>query len=150
ALPTAATPQDRLALLEARDDALDMLRRPGDRLEGLAELSAVAEALWDAHLEMKVQLRRAAAFRLSEDWDPAAELARRVRARAREEGDGPVELAASLELGQALVHVPLGEAFSLSTHEVDLDAAEEAYRGAATLAEQLEDQTSLAGGLRGL
>jgi DNA-binding NarL/FixJ family response regulator len=73
-----------------------------------------------------------------------------VRSRAREEGDRPVELAASLELGQALIHVPLGEAFSVSTHEVDLDAAEEAYEGAAELAEELEDQTSLAGAIREL
>src|SRR5207247_689727 len=59
ALPIAATPQDRLALLQARDQALDMLRRPADRLTGLAELAALAEALGDASLEMDVQLRRA-------------------------------------------------------------------------------------------
>ena len=34
ALPSAATSQERLDLLEARDRALDMLRRPSDRLEG--------------------------------------------------------------------------------------------------------------------
>ena len=34
ALPQASTPQERLDLLIARDDALAMLRRPGDRLEG--------------------------------------------------------------------------------------------------------------------
>jgi DNA-binding CsgD family transcriptional regulator len=150
ALPTASTPQDRLALLQARDDALDMLRRPSDRLEGLAEIAALAEALGDAHLEMEVQLRRAAALRLSEDWDQAAELARGIRRRAREEGDRRIELAACLELGQALVHVPLGEAFSISTHDVDLDAADEAYRRAEELAEELEDQTSLAGAIREL
>src|SRR5439155_19469819 len=134
ALPTASTPQDRLALLQARDDALDMLRRPSDRLEGLAEIAALAEALGDAHLEMEVQLRRAAALRLSEDWDQAAELARGIRRRAREEGDRRIELAACLELGQALIHVPLGQAFSISTHDVGLDVADDAYRRAGALA----------------
>src|SRR6266542_3899579 len=36
ALPCAPAAQDRVALLQARDEALDMLRRPEDRLEGQA------------------------------------------------------------------------------------------------------------------
>ena len=67
ALPSAATPQERVDLLEARDRALDMLRRPSDRLEGLAELAALAEALGDSHLELDVRLRRAAALRGAEE-----------------------------------------------------------------------------------
>src|SRR2546426_2589703 len=49
ALPSAATSQERLDLLEARDRAFAMLRRPTDRLEGLAELAALADALGDSH-----------------------------------------------------------------------------------------------------
>ncbi len=150
ALPSASNSQDRLALLQARDEALDMLRRSNDRLQGLAELAALAEAMGDAHLEMEVQLRRAAALRLSEEWDQAGELARGIRREAGDRGDRRVELAAYLELGQALVHVPLGEAFSISPIDVDLDAAEEAYLGAAELAEELKDEASLAAANREL
>jgi DNA-binding NarL/FixJ family response regulator len=150
ALPIASNPQDRLSLLQARDDALDMLRRPSDRLEGLAELAALAEALSDTHLEMEVQLRRVAALRLSEDWDQAANLARGVRGRATQAGDRRAELAACLELGQALLHVSLGEGFTISPHDADLDASEEAYRAAVELAEQLGDETSLAAAVREL
>ena len=89
ALPSAASSQERLDLLEARDRALDMLRRPSDRLEGLAELAALAEALGDSHLELDVRLRRAAALRTAEEYDRAAQLAREVRDarhRARRSG----------------------------------------------------------------
>jgi DNA-binding NarL/FixJ family response regulator len=148
-LPTASTPQDRLALLQARDEALDMLRRPNDRLEGLAELAALAEALGDAHMEMDVQLRRAAALRRSQEFDQAATLARRIRARANEQGDGTAELAACLELGQDLLESDLGEAYSLP-HDVDPEGAEEAFLRAVELAEQLDDQPSLAAAHREL
>ncbi len=93
ALPAASGTQDRVALLTARDQALGMLRRSADRLEGLAELAALAEALGDSHLELDVKLRRAATFRVAEEEDQAAELAssrprscaraRRPRSRAR-------------------------------------------------------------------
>jgi tetratricopeptide (TPR) repeat protein/DNA-binding CsgD family transcriptional regulator len=149
-LPIASTPQDRLALLQARDQALDMLRRSGDRLEGLAELAALAEALGDERLEMDVQLRRAAALRLSDEWDQAAELARGVRQRAGESDDRQTELAACLELGQALLRVPLGEGFTISSRDADLEAAEEAYLRAVDIADQLGDDSSLAGALREL
>ena len=112
ALPAASAPQERVALLDARDEALGMLRRTADRLEGLAELAALAEALGDSHLELDVKLRRAAALRVSEDEDRAAELAREVRALAVERGDRAAELAACLELGQDLLRAPLGESFS--------------------------------------
>jgi DNA-binding CsgD family transcriptional regulator len=150
ALPQAATPQERLGLLTARDDALAMLRRPGDRLEGLSELAALAEALGDPHLDLDVTLRRAAALRLSQQEDRAAELAARVRRLAVEREDRAAELAACLELGQALVHAGLGEGFTPSAAEVDLDAAEEAYRRAAQLAEELDDTSMLAATTREL
>jgi hypothetical protein len=149
-LPIATTPQDRLALLQARDQALDMLRRSADRMEGLAELAALAEALGDERLEMDVQLRRAAAMRLSDEWDQAAQLARDVRRRAGESKDLQTELAACLELGQALLRVPLGEGFTVSSLDSDLDGAEEAYLRAAAIAEQLGDDSSLAGAVREL
>src|SRR5688572_27731232 len=150
ALPQAATPQERLGLLTARDDALAMLRRPGDRLEGLSELAALTEALGDPHLDLDVTLRRAAALRLSQQEDGAAELATRVRALAVERGDLAAELAACLELGQALLHAGLGEGFTPSAAENDLDAAEETYLRAAALAEELGDTSMLAASTREL
>ena len=78
ALPSAAGPSQRVKLLEARDRAFEMLRRPADRLQGLAELSALAEALGDTELELDVR-RRAASFRMLEDEQVAVALAREVR-----------------------------------------------------------------------
>jgi DNA-binding NarL/FixJ family response regulator len=150
ALPIASAAEDRVSLMVARDDALDMLRRPGDRLEGLAEIAALAEALGDSHLELDVLLRRAAALRVSEEEEPAAELAREVRGLAVERGDRPAELAACLELGQALLRSPLGDSFTAPAQDVDLDGAEEAYRRAVELAEELGDVAALAGATREL
>jgi tetratricopeptide (TPR) repeat protein/DNA-binding CsgD family transcriptional regulator len=148
ALPSAATPQERLDLLEARDRALDMLRRPSDRLEGLAELAALAEALGDSHLELDVRLRRAAALRTAEEYDRAAQLAREVRELAAERQDRSAELAACMELGQDLVHATVGEAFTPVEREVDLDGADEAFRRAIDLARELGDDPTLAAALR--
>ena len=103
AQPVASTASDRVALLQLQDDALDMLRRPAQRLEGLAQLSALVEALGDSHLELEVMLRRAAALRLSDDHERAAELAIRIQERASQQQDTEAELAASLELGQNLL-----------------------------------------------
>jgi DNA-binding NarL/FixJ family response regulator len=139
ALPNVSTSQDRRNLLVARDDAYASLRNTVDRLEGLAELAALVEALGDSGLELDVQLRRAAALRFSKDEDGAAELARRVRARAAELGDTGTELRACLELGQALYRSSLGESFGAAGKEVDLDGAEEAFRAAIALAERLGD-----------
>jgi DNA-binding CsgD family transcriptional regulator/tetratricopeptide (TPR) repeat protein len=149
ALPAASAAQDRVALLTAQDDALDMLRRPADRLDGLAELAALAEALGDSHLELDVKLRRAAALRVSEEEDRAAELARSVRTVAAERGDRRAELAACLELGQDLLRSPLGESFG-APGEVDLDGAEEAYKRACELAQELGDVAALAPAVREL
>ncbi|HJR52614.1 MAG TPA: AAA family ATPase, partial [Gemmatimonadota bacterium] len=150
ALPQAATPQERLGLLTARDDALAMLRRPADRLEGLSELAALVEALGDPAVDLDVTLRRSAALRLSQQEDLAADLASRVRTLAVERGDRAAELAACLALGQAVLHAGLGEGFTPSAAEVDLDAAEEAYARAAELAEALGDRQMLAAATREL
>jgi DNA-binding CsgD family transcriptional regulator/tetratricopeptide (TPR) repeat protein len=148
ALPSAASPQERLDLLEARDRAFDMLRRPTDRLEGLAELAALAEALGDSHLELGVRLRRAAALRTAEEHDRASTLAREVRELAAERVDPEAELAACMELGQDLLRATAGEAFAPAAREVDLDGAEEAFRAAIDLARVLGDDATLASALR--
>ncbi len=148
ALLVVSTPADRRVLLATRDDAYAVLRRTGERLDGLTELAALAEAMHDPEIELDVQLRRASALRMSHDEDAAAELARRVRARAAERGDAAMELRATLELGQAILRSPLGESFGGAAIEVDLDAADEAYRRAIELAEQLHDDRSLAAALR--
>src|SRR5205823_4572449 len=69
ALPVVAGASDRLSLLCVRDEALAMLRRPSERLEGLAELNALTEALGDPSRERDVMLRRAAALRSADDED---------------------------------------------------------------------------------
>src|SRR4029450_6039690 len=106
---------------------------------GLTELAALAEAMRDPEVELDVQLRRASALRMSHDEDAAADLARRVRARANERGDTATELRAAREPGQALLRSALGESYGGSAVEIDLDAAEEAYRRAVELAEQRGD-----------
>lgn len=148
ALPVVATPADRRLLLATRDDAYAILRRTGERLDGLTELAALAEAMRDPAIELDVQLRRASALRMSHDEDAAAELARRVRTRAAERGDAALELRATLELGQALLRSPLGESFGGAAQEIDIDGADEAYRRAIVLAEQIHDDQSLAAALR--
>lgn len=150
ALPIVSSPEVRRMLLTARDDAYAALRRSADRLDGLAELAALVEALRDTALEFDVQLRRAAALRLADDRESAAELARRVRARAAEQGDRGAELRANLELGQAILGTPLGEGFSAAVGPSELEAAEEAYRGAVALAEELGDERATAAALREL
>jgi DNA-binding CsgD family transcriptional regulator/tetratricopeptide (TPR) repeat protein len=150
ALPLAATPQERVDLLDARDRALDMLRRPADRMQGLAELAALADALGDARLEIDVRLRRAAALRSGEDFERAAELAREVRDIAVERNDPQGELGAYMELGQDLLRVAAGESFTPAEKEVDLDGAEAAYRRAIELAEVAGDDAQLASALREL
>jgi DNA-binding NarL/FixJ family response regulator len=150
ALPVVSTPADRRVLLTTRDDAFAVLRRTNDRLEGLTELAALAEAMRDPEVELDVQLRRASALRMSHDEDAAAELARRVRTRAAERGDNATELRATVELGQALLRSPLGESYGAVASEVDHDGAEEAYRRAMELAERREDERTLAAVLREL
>jgi tetratricopeptide (TPR) repeat protein/DNA-binding CsgD family transcriptional regulator len=150
ALPLAATPQQRVDLLEARDRALEMLRRPGDRMQGLAELAALAEAMADSRLELDVRLRRAAALRMNEEEDRAAQLAREVRDLATSRGDRASELAACIELGQDLLRSTAGETFAPAARELDLDAAEEAYARALEIARELGNDEGIALVLREL
>jgi DNA-binding NarL/FixJ family response regulator len=154
ALPVASTPQERLKLLIARDDALEMLRRTGDRLEGLAEIEALADALGPEALadttRGDVRLRRAAALSQSQEREAAAALARQVQEAAASTGDRALELAATLELGQALLGAAIGEMYVPAAIEVDLDGAEDAYRRAVELARDLGDEPALAASLREL
>jgi predicted ATPase/DNA-binding CsgD family transcriptional regulator len=149
AMPMASAPADRVMLLSLRDDALSMLRRPTDRLDGLAELTALADALGDPDIDLQVMLRRSAALRQAEQEDLAADLARRVRELARDRGDRAAELSACLELGQALLRSTIGEGFSLPA-DADPDGAEEAYRRAESLSEEVGDDARLAAALREL
>jgi tetratricopeptide (TPR) repeat protein/DNA-binding CsgD family transcriptional regulator len=149
AMPMASAPVDRVTLLSLRDDALAMLRRPTDRLDGLAELTALADALGDPHIDLQVMLRRSAALRQAEQEDLAADLARRAREIAAERGDRKAELSACLALGQALLKLGMGEGFTPSA-DGDPDGAEEAYRRAVALAEELGDEANLAAALREL
>ncbi len=148
ALPVVSSPDDRRVLLATRDDAFAVLRKTDERLDGLTELAALAEAMRDPAIEIDVQLRRASALRMSHDEDEAAELARRALARAADRGDAATELRATLELGQALLRTPIGESLGSVAIEVDLDAAERAYRRSIELAEQVGDDRSLAAALR--
>jgi DNA-binding CsgD family transcriptional regulator/tetratricopeptide (TPR) repeat protein len=150
ALPIVSAPGDRRLLLLTRDDAYAALRRPSERLDGLTELAALAEALRDPSLELEVQLRRAAAFRNSQDAEMATELARRVQGRAAERGDKALELRASLEVGQAAMRTPLGEAFGWVSTEVDQVAGEAAFTRAMELAEELGDERNVAAAAREL
>ena len=139
-----------MALLLLRDDALGMLHRATDRLQALAEVTALADALRDPGLALQLMLRRSAALRDSGDDDTAAEVAREVRRRAHEMGDRRQELAADLELGQSLMRSPLGEAFVPILAEIDADGAAEAFESALVLAQALGDDRSLAAATREL
>jgi DNA-binding CsgD family transcriptional regulator/tetratricopeptide (TPR) repeat protein len=150
AQPVASSPQARVELLRLRDGALDMLRRPAQRLEGLSEMAALADALGDSHLSFDVMLRRAAALREAEEHEQAAEIARRVRELAVDAQDQNAELAACLELGQDLMRTEIGEGYTQSPAEADLEGAAEAYKQAKALAESLGDERELAAAVREL
>ena len=150
ALPIVAGAADRLALLCVRDEALEMLRRPAERLEGLAELNALTEAIGEPHLEFDVMLRRSAALRSANEDDRAAEIARKVTELAAARGDVSSELQAQLELGQALLRTPIGEGYNPNPTESDFDGASKAYLRALELATELRDDHSLAAAEREL
>jgi DNA-binding CsgD family transcriptional regulator len=95
-------------------------------------------------------LRRAAATRLSDDNDRAADLARQVRTRAVAAGDKAIELRACLELGQALMGSALGEALVPLEEEIDAAGATEAYARALELATELGDDAAQAAASREL
>lgn len=144
ARPLASSPEHRAELLRVRDDALTVAGRGEERVPILAELAALAGALGDPRVETEIDLRRASAARSTEDWEQAAELARRAQEAAAGRGDGEVELQAALELGQALLQSPLGEAYAPDPSDVDLDGAEEAYARASELAESMQNDRALA------
>jgi len=134
ALAVVSHPSQRVELLRIRDDALQALGRSSDRLDGLSELIALAEAVGDRQIENDVQLRRAAALRQDGSFDAAADIARRIRAKAVAANDLATEFSACVELGQDLLHTPLGEGYTPTPLESDLDAAEEAFGRAEVLA----------------
>ena len=148
ALPVVSSPADRRVLLTTRDDAFAVLRRTGERLDGLTELAALAEAMRDPAIELDVQLRRASALRMSHDEDAAAELARRVRVRAAERGDAATRAPGDARARPGAPAEPARRVVRGRRVEIDLDGAEEAYRRAIELAEQLGDDRSLAAALR--
>jgi class 3 adenylate cyclase/DNA-binding CsgD family transcriptional regulator/tetratricopeptide (TPR) repeat protein len=139
-----ASPDDRSALLCLRDQALEALGRPEDRLATLAELSALVRARGDEALDVEVTLRRASAARQADDHDQAAALAEKAFEAARARGDRHAQLRAALEKGQSLLRQPLGESYSPPTTEVDIDAAAEAYERAWTIASELGDESTVA------
>ena len=66
ALPVVSTPADRRVLLATRDDAFAVLRQTGERLNGLTELAALAEAMRDP----QGRARRPAAARVGAADEP--------------------------------------------------------------------------------
>ena len=150
ALLVATAANDRVRLLRARDDALAMLRRSSERLETLAELGALADALGDRDAALDIQLRRAAALRAEGDHAEAAAIAREARDRANERGSSHLELQADLELGQDLLRSDLGESTMGLPLEADLGGAKEAFSAAVQLAQAAGDLSAEASATREL
>ncbi len=148
-LPAASKPEDRIAMLRLKDDALDVLDRGMERMANLAEMTALTGAVSSPALEAEVMLRRSSAARAMEDFDTAAGLARSVRASASEAGDQALELQACLELGQGLMQSPIGEAY-WPLIEIDLDTAGEPYQRALEIALATGARSEEAGALREL
>jgi DNA-binding NarL/FixJ family response regulator len=141
----------RIEMLQIRDDALGALGgRTTERLESITELVALAEAAGNNPQQLDALLRRAAALRGDRRFEAAADVARRARTKATAAGDLEGELRACLELGQDLLRTTLGEGYTPSALESDLDAGEEAYGRAAAIAEQTGNDSSLAMALREL
>jgi DNA-binding CsgD family transcriptional regulator len=149
-LGSVSGPEARANMLRVQDDALEMLRQPDERLAGLAELEALAEALGDGSLALEAAIRRAATFRALDDRERAAELARGARSRAAAAGDRRMELAATLELGQALLNSDLGEGYVPPESDIDAPGAQEAFERAVALATELGDDSARAAATREL
>ncbi len=66
------------------------------------------------------------------------------------ENDDAAELAAVLELGQALLHTDIGEGVLGSPAEADLEGAADAYGRGLELAQELGDTSGLADATREL
>jgi class 3 adenylate cyclase/tetratricopeptide (TPR) repeat protein len=148
-LPATSDPENRIEMLRVKDDALAVLERGVDRMANLAEMSALSAAVSSPSLDAEVRLRRASAARANEDFDLAAELAESVCVTAESSGDKSLELSACLELGQAITRSPIGEAY-VPAHEIDLDAAEDAYQRALLIAREIGARSQEADALREL
>ena len=149
ALTAASTPSDRVEMLRVKDDALAMLERSQERLANLAEMGALAGALSDPAVDMEIRLRRAAAARAAGDFDEAEEIARRVQSMAEDSGAARMEMDACLELGQALIRSPLGEAY-FPLVEIDTESASRPFARALELSRDLGDRSAEAAALREL
>ncbi|HJQ77567.1 MAG TPA: AAA family ATPase, partial [Acidimicrobiia bacterium] len=148
-LTAASDAERRIEMLRIKDDALAVLERGVERMANLTEMTALTAAVASPGLEAEVKLRRASAARAEEDFDLAAELAGSVRSVAHAAGDKQLELAACLELGQALSRSPIGEAY-LAQIEVDVDEAEEPFNRALDLAREIGARAAEADALREL
>jgi len=148
-LPAASGPEDRIEMLRVKDDALQVLDRGMERLANLAEMTALTAAVASPALDAEVRLRRASAARANQDFDLAADLAVGVCNAAESSGDPQLELAACLELGQAITRAPIGEGY-WPLVEVDLDAAESAFKRALDIARGIGARSEEAAALREL
>jgi DNA-binding CsgD family transcriptional regulator len=150
ALVMVSEPAQRVEMLQIRDDALGALGRTAERLESITELVALVEAAGDDAQQLDGLLRRAAALRGDRRFEAAADVARRARTKAAAAANLDGELHACLELGQDLLRTALGEGYTPSALEADLDGGEEAYARAAAIAEQLGNESALASAVREL
>ena len=148
-LPAASEPEKRIEMLRIKDDALAVMERGVERMANLAEMTALSGAVASPALDAEVRLRRASAARASEDFDLAAELAQAVCVSAEDSGDRSLELSACLELGQAITKSPIGEGY-VTTVEVDVEAAEDAYQRALGIAREIGARSEEADALREL
>ncbi|HEY3428961.1 MAG TPA: hypothetical protein VGK83_09860, partial [Acidimicrobiia bacterium] len=149
ALTAASKPEDRIEMLRVKDDALQVLDRGIERLANLAEMTALAAAFPSPAIDNEVRLRKASAARANQDFDLAVELALGVCQVAVDSSDRRLELAARLELGQALTRAPIGEGY-MTLLEVDLDAAESAFQTALNIAREVGARSEEADALREL
>ncbi|HEY7583010.1 MAG TPA: AAA family ATPase [Acidimicrobiia bacterium] len=147
ALTAASNPEDRITMLRVKDDALQVLDRGTDRLANLAEMGALAAAF--PEIDSEVRLRRASAARANQDFEMAVDLALGVCQAAVDSSDRRLELAARLELGQALTRAPIGEGY-MTLVEVDLDTAESAFRTALGIAREIGARSEEADAIREL
>ncbi|MFZ0626533.1 MAG: AAA family ATPase [Acidimicrobiia bacterium] len=148
-LPATSEPQDRIEMLRVKDDALAVLDRGMERLANLAEMAALTSAVKSPELDADVKLRRSSAARAAGDYEMAIELARALRETAESSGDLKLELAACLELGQAITRCPIGEGY-WPLVEVDFEAAEEPFQRALAIAREMGVRASEADALREL
>jgi class 3 adenylate cyclase/DNA-binding CsgD family transcriptional regulator len=146
----ATAPADRAELLWLRDEALAVLLKGQERLATLAELAALGAALGEPEFELEVALRRAAAARQAEDHEQAVAFAEEAVAAAEGRGDRRQTLRAVLELGQAQMRKPLGEAFAAPPSEIDLDVTTATFTSALNLAEEVRDEWAAAAAHREL